>query len=47
MSDIVVNITPPAPIELLYTQGGAVGPAGPAGGVGPTNRLVVGTVTSG
>jgi len=50
MSDVIVNITPPAPIELLYSQGGAVGPQGQTGSVGPvgpTNRLVVGTVTSG
>jgi hypothetical protein len=47
---IVVNITPPAPIELLYTQGGAVGPQGPQGSVGatgPVNKLVIGTVVSG
>jgi hypothetical protein len=51
MSDsIVVNITPPAPIELAYTQGGAVGPQGPQGSVGatgPVNKLVIGTVVSG
>ena len=51
MSDsIVVNITPPSPIALSYTQGGAVGPQGPTGSVGatgPVNRLVVGTVVTG
>jgi len=50
MSDVVVNITPPAPIALSYTQGGSVGPQGPTGStgpVGPTNRLVLGTVVTG
>ena len=47
MADVVVNITPPAPIALNYTQGGAVGPQGPQGIVGPANKLVIGTVASG
>jgi hypothetical protein len=47
MADVVVNITPPAPINLAYTQGGAVGPQGPQGIVGPANKLVIGTVASG
>jgi hypothetical protein len=50
MSDVVVNITPPPPIALAYSQGGAVGPQGPQGSVGatgPVNKLVIGTVVSG
>ena len=50
MSDIVVNITPPSPIALSYSQGGSAGPTGPQGSVGaagPVNKLVIGTVVSG
>lgn len=50
MSDVVVNITPPPPIALSYTQGGAVGPQGPTGATGatgPANKLVIGNVVSG
>ncbi len=47
MSDVVVNITPPAPISLAYTQGGAVGPQGAVGPAGPENKIVIGQVVSG
>ena len=47
MADVVVNITPPAPITLEYTQGGAVGPQGPEGKVGPPTTITIGQVTTG